>query len=1018
MTINNVIRTLKNYFFIFITIFVLSVNVSQANPVKRGIHPDNQIKDLTVSRWTGEEGLISNNITSVSQSKDGYIWITSFNGIQRFDGVRFDLFDKDKLSFLNSNGFYGFYEDKIHNLWFASQASGIIRYSENQFQKVGKDSNLSLSVRCIFIDDEGNVWAGSNNKGVYIKEDSVFRKIKESKLDYINIMDIIQDEDGVIWIATAGNGIAKYQNGKIEFVTIKEGLNHNSVNKLFLMENGDILAGTQFGVNVITREGINSISETEGLEINDILTDDYGTIWLGAEQGLARYNIDLGIFEVYTQREGLPSSQISSICFDHENGLWVSTKKAGLLRFSQSFFKNITQQDGLSSNNVNIIVEHASGFYVGTDDGTVNTISNDKIRQNTFKNIKYNVGIRDIAFGDKGEMWVASYLGLLKIKGDTEKLITFVDEGIPKNDIRRIFKSKDGTLWLGTKSGGVIHMINDEEFKTFDSSGKLKSNYILSIEEDSLGNIYVGTHSGGLSVIKADGGVETYFINEDRSSGILIFNIYIEDTNNIWLSTNVGIYHFVSGTFSKIEFESDFQAETFFDLVDYKGTVWLSSNIGLLRTSMVELHASLKDPGYKPDPELFDHYDGMANHECTGATRMTLASDGRLWVPTLGGVAIIRTEDIIREKKKPNIYITGFMTDFDTVDINNPHPVISPGYMRYTFTYTALSYVAPPKVKFRYRLKDIDKDWIDAGNSRETYYTNLPYGIYTFEVQAKNNSGEWGDKIASISFKVKPYFYKTVWFYMLVILFIGILLMGAFAWRLRNIKKINHQLVKVNESLDRFVYSASHDLRAPLSSVQGLVDIARMEKSVDQKDDYLDMIKTSVKKLDSFIKDIIDYSRNQRIELKVEGIDIEQQAWNVFEELKYMDKDNRISVDVTSNEKRNFYTDGRRVDVILKNLVSNSYRYHMRVPEPFIKVNIHYQNNYAEISVIDNGKGIQADHIEHIFKMFYRAEDGNKGSGLGLYIVKETIDKLNGTIDVESKRGEGATFTVRIPSLK
>jgi signal transduction histidine kinase len=416
---------------------------------------------------------------------------------------------------------------------------------------------------------------------------------------------------------------------------------------------------------------------------------------------------------------------------------------------------------------------------------------------------------------------------------------------------------------------------------------------------------------------------------------------------------------------------------------------------------------------------LLDRFDGMASQECTGATRMTLSKDKKLWVPTLGGAAILDPDDVYENRNIPQVYITDFLTDFQSRSATNDRIVIEPNVVRYQFNFTSLSYIAPPKVQFRYKLSGIDNNWVEAGNEREVLYTNLSHGNYTFTVVGSNNDGVWNEEGASIKFKVNPYFYETTLFYLLVVVLIGLLIWGVIVWRVNNVEKRNAELKKLNEELDRFVYSASHDLRAPLSSVLGLVEIARLETTVEAKQQCLDMINTSVVKLDGFINDIIDYSRNQRIDIQPENVDIQKEVHEALADLKYLDKEHKIEKIVEIEGDSIFVTDGRRLNVILKNIISNAIRYHnFEQSNPYIKIKISNNSSSATIAISDNGIGIDQSHLENIFKMFYRADESSKGSGLGLYIVKETIDKLGGKITVESMLNFGTTFTITVPRLK
>lgn len=229
----------------------------------------------------------------------------------------------------------------------------------------------------------------------------------------------------------------------------------------------------------------------------------------------------------------------------------------------------------------------------------------------------------------------------------------------------------------------------------------------------------------------------------------------------------------------------------------------------------------------------------------------------------------------------------------------------------------------------------------------------------------------------------------------------------------------NEELLKINTELDRFVYSASHDLKAPLASIMGLITISKLENDPVIISQYLDMINTSVHKLDRFIKDIISYSRNSRLELEHNLIDFEQLIKDTFNDLEYLDNARKIDKRIFVDIKTPFYTDLSRLSVLMNNLVSNAVMYSNTNQEtPFIEIHVSTHENNVVIEVKDNGQGIPEEHQKNIFKMFYRASQNSKGSGLGLYIVKETIEKLKGRISVHSEMGIGSLFMIEIPNLE
>lgn len=228
----------------------------------------------------------------------------------------------------------------------------------------------------------------------------------------------------------------------------------------------------------------------------------------------------------------------------------------------------------------------------------------------------------------------------------------------------------------------------------------------------------------------------------------------------------------------------------------------------------------------------------------------------------------------------------------------------------------------------------------------------------------------------------------------------------------------NQELTEVNNALDRFVYSASHDLRAPIASSLGLIDITMREDNVEIIKEYLRLQAKTLRKLDHFISDIIDYSRNTRLQLNFEEVDFENMVKNAFETYEYMDNASLISKTIHVKKKLPFISDKNRLNIILNNLLSNAIKYSNPYQEnPKITVSIEINEEYANVIIEDNGLGIPEEHLEKIFDMFHRAHPEKKGSGLGLFIVQETVQKLNGSINVISKEGEGSTFTLTLPKI-
>ena len=226
----------------------------------------------------------------------------------------------------------------------------------------------------------------------------------------------------------------------------------------------------------------------------------------------------------------------------------------------------------------------------------------------------------------------------------------------------------------------------------------------------------------------------------------------------------------------------------------------------------------------------------------------------------------------------------------------------------------------------------------------------------------------------------------------------------------------NQMLEKTNAELDQFVYSTSHDLRAPLMSILGLIDLAKVTENREELISFLDLMSNRVNRLDEFIGEIIDFSRNSRLEVVMEEIDLFDLVNEIIKDLQFIEHSEKIAVLMEMNKGFMIKTDKKRVQTILRNLISNAFKYHNYLKDdPYIIVSARKSDNQISVSIADNGDGISEEKQEHIFEMFYRGSDKSKGSGLGLYIAKEMTEKLSGKLSLKSTYGEGSEFRVELP---
>lgn len=985
-----------------------------------GFNPESDIQNISISQWTAEDGLSSNNVTSVFQDSRGLIWITSFNGVMIYDGERIEIYDINNLPILETDGFYSVAEDDQGVVYLGSQGSGLVKYDKGKFSLIDTGSEkFPKSFPALMIDSQGGLYAGSNNQGLFRLTENTATKVSIEGLNQSTITNIKEDGEGKIWVSTEGQGLFCLVDGKLHRqYTTQDGLLDDYVESIAITGDGMLMVATTKGLQYIDSHGnVNSIDGLSNVYINYLLVDEWNSVWAGTEVGLLRWNRNLNKTDWLKSKRGIDLVRISSMIKDRENNLWLSSSRTGLIRLKESMLNNITEPQ-LSSDRVNIVYESwDENIYVGTDQNGMDVLNGEK---SSFINLSTNLsgnGIRDIHHNKDGSFWLATYIGMVHKAGRKEKVYSTAN-GMPANNFRTVLEDKEGHMWFGTRSGGLVKWKDDQIIEIYDQTNKLEANFVLSVTESENGNLLVGTHSGGLTVLSPDGQSKTYHLKED-DSGILLFNIDMLSTTTALITANIGLVYFDGNGLSQVALESDRRSKTYFDLVDDKvGNIWVTTNLGIMQIRKSDWDQYLDKQIARLPYVLLDENNGMNNKECTGATRSTLSSDGKVLIPTLGGICEVNPKMVLSNSQVPEVRIRNIFVDNQRLDLNQEVTKIEAGALRYVFEFAVLSYTAPERNQFKYQLKGFDKSWSDPAYDGRVEYTNLRPGKYTFKVIGANESNVWNEVGAEFEFRVKPFFYQTPWFYLLVLVGITVIFLLIYRWRISFINRQNIQLKKVNAELDRFVYSASHEIRSPLSSIMGLINLARMGDE-DKKLEYFNHIEKSVNRLDEFIQDIVDYSRNARLGVEVEKIDFKLIISNILEDISHTPNFEKIKCDLSYHLNGDFYSDSKRLKIVLSNIITNAFKHHKpdQVKEAFVSISASHKKGGVLIEVVDNGPGIDKSHQHKVFNMFYRATTSTEGSGLGLYIVEETLEKLQGSIEIDSESGKGSAFRIFIKNL-
>jgi len=556
--------------------------------------------------------------------------------------------------------------------------------------------------------------------------------------------------------------------------------------------------GTNKGICWFDGKRFNPIPALEGITVTKILIDKHDCIWLGTTKGLYRLKKNQAnewISEVLSEEDGLPYKEITDLIFDKEGNLWITTYRGGLCRIQDGKFTNFTVRDGMVSQPVSSICEYQTGkFLVGTDVGVIHVISNNQL---TDLKIKTNLGserIRHLFRDSKQNSWVSTYKGLLKISPQGEETFYQEGNGLPDNQVRMVYEDKKGAIWIGMKAGGLLKMTTSGDKKVYNKLNILRSNYIMSIAEDRAGNMIIGTNESGLMIISPQEKM-TLITTKNGLSSNTIFSTYIDNENRIWVTTGSGLSLIIGDKVYALTIKNGFPEDAPVDILeDDLGNFWMPTAKGILKMKKQNLLDFSNKKVKVLDYEYYGKYDGMNNEECTGSAKSLKSADGRLWFPTLGGVAMLDPLKIKMNPLPPPVDIFRATID-NSIEVSPHFPInLLPDQQRITFEYTALSFSSPEKIKFRYRLKNYDDEWIEAGNQRQAVYTSLPPNNYTFEVIAANEDGVWNKAGDSIVLIVKPQFYQTKGFYIIAGLFFILAMASLYIWRVNVIKVRSEEL--------------------------------------------------------------------------------------------------------------------------------------------------------------------------------------------------------------------------------
>ena len=1020
-----------------------------------------------------EEGLSQATVKALLYDDDGFLWVGTEDGLNRFDGYQFKVFknmpyNNDSLS---SNQIKSLYKDKNNNIWVGT-SNGLNRYNKvtEKFQRITpspsetkSESSTSNSINSITQDNKGHYWVGSN-KGL-LKYDGVNFTHYLTDLE-INVITV--DSQNRLWVGTNEAGLLPFSIESEGLTPLTFTLPQKSIYSLIEHEN-ILWIGTNLGlVRYQLEEQIilpkNELeSKVFGKNITTLHVNNQ-SIWLGTKSdGVYRFKLSNSSIIHYVEESNNPNSigsnNITSIIADKTNNIWIGNYLFGIekLDLSTEQFNHVKRNsqnaNSLSSNAITGFLQVPNNKYlIATFDSGVNLFDT---KSNTYTHFKQNQekpnsitsnGIASMVFDENNGVWLGTIDGGLNLFDlTTNKFTSYVHDPANENTISHniilpIFKQDNETLWIGTWGGG-LNKFNTVD-KTFTHYKKdpqnlntLNDDNVWAIHQDKTGILWLGTMNGGLNKFDPTTNTFKHFTQSSHNlSSDWITHIHEDKEQNLWLTSLNGLMKF-NPTTEQVTYYTEKDGlpnNAIYGLLEDKnGHFWISTNNGLSK--------------FDPLNETFKNYDendGIQGKEFASYSFFK-SQNGEFFFGGTNGYNHFHPENIVDDLTPPKVVLTDFRvhnehvvltqdsTDKDTFTIDSVINELEELTLTYneklvSFEFAALHFSEPMNNQYAYMLQGFDDDWIytDAKNRRATY-TNLPAGHYTLRVKASNGDGYWNEQGKSLQVHVLPPLWQTWWAYTIYFcLFVGLIGYILYRQNYQRLKEqaINVRLTRADKLKDEFLANTSHELRTPLNGIIGLAEslidgvAGQLPENANKN---LAMVVASGKRLSHLVNDILDFSKmkNQNLKLHTSGVELHSLTDVVLTVSTPLIGDKPI---ILKNNVINTLplvnADENRLEQILYNLVGNAIKFSEKGE---VTVDAMLSGKNIKISVTDTGIGIAENKLSVIFNSFEQLQGHSQrqqsGTGLGLAVTKQLVELHGGSISVTSTENKGSCFTFTLP---
>ncbi|HUC86258.1 MAG TPA: two-component regulator propeller domain-containing protein [Candidatus Acidoferrales bacterium] len=977
--------------------------------------------------WQTDDGLPQGTVTSIVQTRDGYLWLGTQNGLVRFDGANFKVFNQNNTPAINNNRMVQLFVDHLGTLWVSGEEGELLCLREGRFRSLkmpGQGTPFNYA-RAICDDAQGNLWIVSCEwQLIRLGKDGFTVPSANWSLKGVQPDAVAYDPLAGVWVQTEQE-LAVLQNGT--FQTARQETNEGNF-RVYLAPS------RQGGIWVAAEGRLRKFASGEwkadlgayawtNSPIYDLYEDSQNQVWVATMgSGLFRYSPHGNLLHL-TTADGLPSNFVRCVKEDHEGNIWIGMESGGLCRLRPATFQSLGVRQGLSSDQVTSVCEATGGsFWIAMDgEGLDHLLSDGKVEHYGFSQGLLNGHVWSVVQDRQGMIWAGTWDGLYRRKADRFDDLT---DGVNIGRVLfAIYNDRQGDLWLGQQGFGALTRLHGDEKALIKTPGATFSQDVRVMVQDSAGGFWVGTQNEGL--YRWEHGQWTHFGKQEGLASGTVWALCADDDGTLWIGTcGGGLSRWQNGKITTWTTRNGLINDVICQILeDDKGNLWLGSYGGVFRVNKQQLAAGsgtnsvIQCTGY-------DKTDGLPSIECMGGFQPSgmRSSDGRLWFPTVKGFAIVDPDKVAHNLVAPPVAIDGVIVGRTTLlpegdamglETLGSGLKVPPGKQHLEFLYTALSLTDPAKVRFQFRLEGLESGWNEAGARRTADYNIVPPGHYLFHVIACNNDGVWNTEGARLSVDVLPYFWQTRWFMALF----GLTILGSVAGSVRFAvrRKLKRKIERIERerAIERERGRIANDIHDDLGA--GLTEIVILSELAQNPDGSRDSVHAD-------IRTVTDKARalTQSLDEIVWAVNPENDmldnfvsyACNFVQEYLQLARircrlavpSSLPDVPLTADIRHNLF-------MVIKEILNNIVK-HAGASE--VQVQIVVDSTRFALCIKDNGKGFRLEALPGGSAGLI-ADNPNRGLRRnGLANMRKRIQRIGGHLALSSQPGHGTQVELTV----